>query len=458
MTTFSQCYWEDNAGDRHLCPFNDQDTIFLISFAIIMLNTDLHKSTPPVKKSTKPRKKMTKAEFINNLRGVAVSDEVLGKGYIAAIYDSIEASPIELWDDIGAGKYTSSHSSGFSGSSSFAASKSGTMGAGVAGQGTPMHPVNSMLMAMMKNVKKSEEVLRGLSVHEFNLYSIKDFSDSMEYGERSGLLDLTRGTIASTWHHFHALIHDTLEKAHLDTQAITMSLDILKYCLCFSICLDMEMERSAFVSQLARYKTFADHKTGAFTSSTIASYKMEEWYVDLEVSIASGDKASAIQQLQSLFSDLHRTLRIDTKVRKTMARVVSRIRNGQFLLNDLARTSIREGDLMKRSLRVGKTTVYRFFLFSDLLIYAKATGSGDFKIHEELPLHMMKIVDWFPNKQQDNVFQVHHPRKSFAVLCASVEEREGWVTALRGSIDAAARRLAHLEGARMAVSSMKSTE
>jgi len=45
MTTFSQCYWEDKAGDHLRCPFNDPDTIFLLSFAIIMLNTDLHKTS-----------------------------------------------------------------------------------------------------------------------------------------------------------------------------------------------------------------------------------------------------------------------------------------------------------------------------------------------------------------------------------------------------------------------------
>ena len=44
ISTFARCYWEDNAGDLINCPIKDEDTIFVLSFAIIMLNTDLHKS------------------------------------------------------------------------------------------------------------------------------------------------------------------------------------------------------------------------------------------------------------------------------------------------------------------------------------------------------------------------------------------------------------------------------
>jgi hypothetical protein len=60
LFSFSQCYWEDNACDHANCPFLDQDTVFLLSFAIIMLNTDLHKqSSPPTGKKHQQRKKMT---------------------------------------------------------------------------------------------------------------------------------------------------------------------------------------------------------------------------------------------------------------------------------------------------------------------------------------------------------------------------------------------------------------
>ena len=100
MSTFAQCYWEDNAGDHTKCPFKDQDTVFLLSFAIIMLNTDLHKSMPAGKSkssgsSKHARKQITKAEFLKNFSGVE-SGEDLNKDYLSSIYDSIEMYPIVM--------------------------------------------------------------------------------------------------------------------------------------------------------------------------------------------------------------------------------------------------------------------------------------------------------------------------------------------------------------------------
>ena len=43
--------------------FKTADTIFLLAFAIIMLNTDLHNS------SIKPERKMKLDDFIKNLKG-----------------------------------------------------------------------------------------------------------------------------------------------------------------------------------------------------------------------------------------------------------------------------------------------------------------------------------------------------------------------------------------------------
>jgi Sec7-like guanine-nucleotide exchange factor len=91
MSTFAQCYWEDNAGDLKTCPFQDQDTVFLLSFAIILLNTDLHKSGIPAGKSRSTsknaRRRITKQEFLRNLSGVDGGEE-LKRDYLSAVYDS----------------------------------------------------------------------------------------------------------------------------------------------------------------------------------------------------------------------------------------------------------------------------------------------------------------------------------------------------------------------------------
>lgn len=42
VSSFAECYVADNR-DNPSCPFSNSDTPFILSFAIIMLNTDLHR-------------------------------------------------------------------------------------------------------------------------------------------------------------------------------------------------------------------------------------------------------------------------------------------------------------------------------------------------------------------------------------------------------------------------------
>lgn len=428
-----------------MCPFQDQDTVFLLAFAIIMLNTDLHKSNASSSSSRKQRKKMTKLEFLNNLRGVDVNEDI-SKDYLSEVYDSIEAHPISMLiksDDSVAG------SLGFS-----------------FHEAAPVQKLPSLegsLTEAVKNAKLSEELLRGMSVHVHPFYTVDDFGRSLGYsGRRDALADVARSVIATTWHHFHGLIHAVLDAAHLDPRGMEMSLDLLQYALCITICLDMPMERSAFTTQLARFKMFRELRGNRFSTQVHQAYKSEEWYVRLESNCSDPKdddaKLFALADVRDMIQQLHDSLRIDVNAKREMNCVVRRIRQGEFLLNDPTRFFLREGDLAKRGSRMGRSTKYRFFLFSDVMIYAKAsTSTDDFKIHEELPLHLMKITDWFPDNRQQmkTAFQIHHPRKSFIVFAESVEDRQSWVKDIREAIKTEVERLTTLENARIAAASVE---
>ena len=440
ITTFSQCYWEDNAGDLNRCPFSDQDVVFLISFAIIMLNTDLHKRYPShmkVPKSMRKRKVMTKAEFMNNLRGVDNNEE-LSHEYIGMIYDSIEASPIELFDD------PSDRNSECNASSSRLSSMSSSRASG-------KRDLASMLKAMLKNVKKSEELLRGIAVHEYSLYTVNDYSNSMDYdtGDDVALSDLVHSALSTMWHHFHGLIQGALNNSNLDPQSLFLSLDVLKYAVCATILLDMQVERTAFLIQLARIKTFSERRS---VRSPDQSFMGEAWYRDLVVALEDPcletGNLHALSQIHVLFDDLTQSLKEDTHMKRGMARVARRIRDGQFLLNDPSRAFIKEGDLMKKGSKLGRSAKYRFFLFSDLLLYTKASSSSlstDYKILDEFPLYMMKIVDWFPPSKPKLklAFSIHHPRKSLLVFCSNEQEKREWVRSLQDTIQLQCQLLAN---------------
>ena len=62
LQAFAGRYCECNV--QSVRQFHRADTVFLLAFATIMLNTDLHNN------NIKPDRKMKLADFIRNLRGV----------------------------------------------------------------------------------------------------------------------------------------------------------------------------------------------------------------------------------------------------------------------------------------------------------------------------------------------------------------------------------------------------
>jgi len=422
MTTFAKCYYEDNAGDSQRCPFKHEDTVYLLSFAIIMLNTDLHKpSTGPTKTV---RKKMTKAEFINNLRGAEQGEEI-PKDYLVNLFDSIEANPIELHDD----KSDSS--------------KSGDRN-------------NAALQDMLNNVRTADSVLRGLAVHDFHFATIDDFVNGLEYNVQDALGDLTRSCVSKTWHQWHGVINTGLETAHLDPSGMEPSVDILLYALCLTVCLDMATERAAFLKQLGRLKAFEERRQGRWVSTAEhESYQDEDWYIEIEKAcLGTQDrKLWALRTIREWMLSLKAALQVDVRTKLNMSSIARQIKDGDFLLQDPARSFLRDGHLLKKSSRTGRSTSYRFFLFSDVLLYASQDPDGCYKIHEELPLHLLKVIDWFPPSQKNRniMFEINHPRKSFFVVCPSPKDRKSWVKDIKAAVTLEMDRKMKVEAARMAV-------
>lgn len=72
--------------------FPNADTAFVLSYSVIMLNTDAHNP------NIKPERKMTKAGFISNNRGIASGND-LPPEFLSAIYDEIVSNAITLRED-----------------------------------------------------------------------------------------------------------------------------------------------------------------------------------------------------------------------------------------------------------------------------------------------------------------------------------------------------------------------
>lgn len=72
--------------------FQNADTIFILSFAIIMLNTDLH--TP----NLKPEKRMKLEDFIKNLRNID-NGRNIDRNMLTGIYERVKANEFKCSSD-----------------------------------------------------------------------------------------------------------------------------------------------------------------------------------------------------------------------------------------------------------------------------------------------------------------------------------------------------------------------
>ncbi len=86
MGGFSDTYVRDNPG-----VFSSPDVAYVLAFAAIMLNTDLHKSGV--------KRKMTREQFVSNMRGLEAGGKDLSQSLLQEVYGDIAKAPLALDTD-----------------------------------------------------------------------------------------------------------------------------------------------------------------------------------------------------------------------------------------------------------------------------------------------------------------------------------------------------------------------
>lgn len=378
---------------------------------------------------------MSKVEFINNLKGVANGGEISPE-YLSQIYEQIEDNPIVIHDTLSLDDDESVTSEN----------------------------VQTCIGSLNDNAKAADALLRGLSTHQYRFSSVTSYASDLKQSQDRVTKEVARKFVEKTWHEIHGLINSALEIAHLDPMALRSCVDLLQFSLSLTILLNMTVEQRAFLDQVGRFRMFdacesGDEEDVVFSDNEI--YKSEDWYTRMESNAKFPSKNGHLESLvllDSVMKSLGTKAGADTPDRKSIRDAVRQLENADFLLNDPNRKFIRQGDLLKRANRSGRCIEYRFLLFSDVLIYAKRVpGSQTFRIHEELPLILMKVVDWFPpemKKEAKSGIQIYHPRKKFLIFCSSQDERKSWVKDIRDSINVELERKVAVEGARKAATNV----
>jgi uncharacterized membrane protein YgcG len=476
ITAFVHTFWQDNHG-TDACPFHHADTVHLLAYATIMLNTDLHRANIDKKKGA--GKKMTKADFIKNLRG-ADQGEDINPDYLSRIYDNIATTPIEM---------------------EFSTSATVAGGGGGVGMNkllereitvTDPESHKKFFTDLLRNLRNAEDLVRSLSpyTHKFAIMGV-DISISLE---------LVSFMFESVWHYFHAIVDAILTKLNNEETVIFSALDVLCNSLTSCIFLDLKVEKLAFATQLARFRQICDvveaeeaaasstssassllnNLTGgggssnnsnstsgggggggggggsmrplslssaSFSSSSSSTkviganfasgnFRKEKWFMSVEQSTAE-TAITAIAEVHSVISQIKEMIKQFAR-REITKLTLHKIEKKANLKDGSGRYFVLEGDLKKKN-RSGKFIAYHFFLFSDRLVYAHQ-GFSEYKVHEQLELDCTSVDGHVRDDVMNCCFIIENPLKSFVVMAESSLEKQTWIRHLNEMIASCTER------------------
>lgn len=310
LQVFGNCYYEDNKS-LACCPFQSADAAYMTSYAIIMLQTDLHKA------NVGRRKRMTKDEFIANTRHIAPE---LSRDHLSEMYDSILQHPIaELL---------------FLPSSS--ASTTATRASGpnkAAGPPLAEDPARQEALTAAANRQEMATALRGADELLCGLAVYPDRFSSVGVTVHLSP-DVVKLMFDSVWNALHLLIQSVLEKAsQLEPEAVMVVLDILMYAVSASTFLDLSVPAQAFAVQLQKFKQHQEKV--AFGPSPWKSMsrdggaalgeaggEKERWILDLGRAVGDA-KWGAIGSVHALISDIKESLQ-QSRIREELKAVAKR--------------------------------------------------------------------------------------------------------------------------------------
>ena len=495
VEVFVKAFWQDNSGTSH-CPFSHPDTVHLVTYAIIQLNTDHHRA------KLHARSKMTKEQFIRNLRG-ADKDHDIDRDYLSRIFENVQAEAIELAVEAGEGSSANAHAGGgWAGAGSGGSSGGGSAGSKQqAHRGSSVFPSNDAFSALSllsfrptltsqdlslqeeqkffrdvtRTLRDSEDLLRSLSpfTYRFQLTGVdtnismdlvsfmyetvwfhfraitdslldgqKNKNKSAAVGGRAGSAGSKGGkpgadgrsgsqqTHSGSQQHGSSQQQTTSQQQTNDMYVVFVALDILCYSLTASIFLGLRVEALTFAEQLAKFIK-EECSGGGWTADD------DEWLDDVK----RGSPESAMETIAKVHTLL---VRVKDAVQESTNRevtrsVAARIEKKANVLENNG-FFVCEGDLAKRN-RNRRFVTYRFFLFSDHLIYAHLGLSGEYKVHGQLHLTQMTVTD-LPSDQTHCSLYITHPTKSFVVVADSPATKQQWQRDLQQTIQNCNKRVA----------------
>lgn len=392
LEAFAEAYCRDNPG-----VFNSPDVAFLISFALIMLNTDLHDPRLQGKRSRPP---MSLDDFIRGLRDTDGGNS-LSRELLSDLYQSIVDESIEWKEDL----------------DNSADLKSPSRGHNLENMERNFRSECSVLIRQVMAVVRRDDVLQ----KQFYHCSTPDIIEGMFQVGYPMFLNAISALISSS----------------RAVDVIAVCLDGIKYGCCAAIILEEEdktMEFAKLLARLSYQESFTGTEEQLQKDLLAGEHLDQEWLEDLR-DIASKDVKSACRKVNSVASRVRRKVLFD-RDQKVLVDIQNEL-SGDISIVDKERRFVREGELLKVG-RNNHRKVYRFILFNNLLVYCSLSSTmKKWKVHKTLHLSLCRIVDLKdrPGDGLMHCFRIANPQKSFTLVCNGETEKAGWLGDIKKSIE-----------------------
>ncbi|KAH9258094.1 hypothetical protein BASA81_003657 [Batrachochytrium salamandrivorans] len=362
LDAFAKRFALDHEQDLEL----SAESVLLLAFALVMLNTDLHK--PQIKRN----QKMKREDFVRNLRGGNHGKD-FPQPFLEQMYESIRLEPIRLMmeEDV-----ASSASLAAGASSSASSSPTATVGEG-----------NGLLqkgVAMLSAIQDKDI--------EFNS-GVRSESPSEIFRLLSSQLFL----ICNHW-----LIEDN--QASLNSELYFKSLQLVKYSIVATLFLDASSiapERRALAVLLNKLKP----------NEALFVRLIEYEFGELTV----GEMVTAVHEWVTCEQDQRQCWRQDQHLQQLAVRL-----NYPALANSCQRRLVREGEVHLGS------QPQTLLLFTDsLILFNPQVG----EVEQDLPLRTLR-VGVLGEDEDDDKFEVCSPMMCFPVRAKSRADRDTWLASI----------------------------
>ncbi|PPR05082.1 hypothetical protein CVT26_012605 [Gymnopilus dilepis] len=218
MLKFAERYIAGNAKT----PFASAESAYVLAYSVILLNTDAH--NPQIKK------RMTKTDFLKNNRGINEGQD-LPEEFLSQIFDDIVSNEIRMKDEVEAGLSISAHGPGLAGT--------------LASVGRDLQK-EAYIMQSNGMANKTEALLRTMMRTQR-----KGSKGGDQFFSASHFVHV-RPMFEVAWIPFLAGLSGPLQETD-DLEVVELCLDGFKNAIRIVCFFDLELQRNAFVTTLAKF-------------------------------------------------------------------------------------------------------------------------------------------------------------------------------------------------------------